>query len=77
MGYIPMQANDIALQYGSRIQSVQPLVKANPRVEAITARNYRKRRYQSLPLMVYHDGRKVHEIEPYSNGKGQRFEALA
>ncbi|SDI53967.1 hypothetical protein SAMN04488123_10346 [Natribacillus halophilus] len=35
MGYISMQRNDTVIQYGNRVQSVQPLIKASAPVEPV------------------------------------------
>ncbi|AXF55650.1 hypothetical protein [Salicibibacter kimchii] len=72
MGYIPMQHNVIAAQYGNRVQAAQPLIKANPPVFRVTAKRIDRRKDDDT-----HACRPLQSSGRYVTGKGHRFDAMA
>ncbi|QQK76904.1 hypothetical protein HUG15_15905 [Salicibibacter cibarius] len=74
-----MQHNDIASQYGNRVQGTQPLIKANPPIDRVRAKRVdrHKRDGQLSPSRVYVKPYHRHESERKLTGKGRRFDALA
>lgn len=80
MGYVAMQPNDIASQYGNRTQAVQPLVKPNSAVEPVKFKQiarHKRNGQPRFPSRRYANHDPPRECERYFTGKGRRFDALA